>query len=93
MTSPSRESLGNTGGQVGGVSAWQWKHELGRADYRKGRPMPRRPADDDDRSEVFARWAGYMIERAMHYMACKRVHDILTDPDDFDPRPPKRLAA
>lgn len=76
---------------------WDWHYARGKAEYRCGRPMPKRPYDEQGKdlphTELeFARFAGWMVARGKEYMKRIKVEEALR-PDPDEPRPQRAMAA
>ena len=67
---------------------FEWHMKRGEKDYEREKPMPPRPADDDDYSPEFAYWIGYMLARGKVLMKRWQVERDLR-PDPNEPRPRK----
>lgn len=68
-----------------------WLISKGALRFRMGLSFPERPQDDDDKSDVFFFWCGYMLERAVYLHKCELVKRTLEDDPDDDPRPPSEM--
>lgn len=66
----------------------QWLFRKGQRSFKIGAEMPLQNDVEDDKSEQFVFWAGYMAARALKLFKQFDAKNTLTDPDPFDPRPP-----
>jgi hypothetical protein len=72
-------------------SNFSWKRGI--AAWERGEGFPPRPNDDDDHSDVFWLWAGFMIARALDHDARAKLARMMGhDSDSVELDPPSTFS-